>query len=240
MNSGHLSIKKTFCNDELEKEYGTTWIWTALDPNSRLIICHHVGDRTLESCRKYFHALLSRIDTKPLFTSDELVHYKTVLHESYSTKHPVEQTGKRGPPRKPGIVLDPELDYAVVHKTREKGKVTKVEQRIVFGDEERIKSRLALSISRVINTSYIERSNGRLRQRNSHLRRKSMTFAKEMPYFKAKINITVFVYNFIKPHNSLSKNQDKTTTPRTPALRAGIIEKNWTIDYAFNRPILRQ
>jgi IS1 family transposase len=224
----------------LEKEYGTTWIWTALDANSRLIFCHYVGNRTLENCRAYFRILSSRINTKPLFTSDELIHYKTVLSESYSTDLPVEKTGKRGRPRKPEKVLDSDLDYAVVHKTREKGKVTKVEQRIIFGDEESIKNRLQLSVSKTINTSYIERSNGTLRQMDSHLRRKSMTFAKEMTYFKAKINIIIFVYNFIKPHGTLSKNQDKTRTPRTPALAAGIIEKNWTVDYAFNRPILRQ
>ncbi|MDR3326768.1 MAG: IS1 family transposase, partial [Prevotellaceae bacterium] len=70
------------------------------------------------------------------------------------------------------------LDYAVVHKTRENGRIVKVEKRIVFGDEERIKQKLLQSVSSKINTAYIERSNGTLRQLNSHLRRKSLTFAK--------------------------------------------------------------
>jgi hypothetical protein len=32
----------------------------------------------------------------PLFTSDELPHYKTILSEIYSEEIPVEKTGKRG------------------------------------------------------------------------------------------------------------------------------------------------
>jgi hypothetical protein len=49
MNDGVLSIKETLSEEDLEHEYGVSWIWTALDPNSRLIVCHHVGDRTLEN-----------------------------------------------------------------------------------------------------------------------------------------------------------------------------------------------
>ncbi|MDR1984045.1 MAG: hypothetical protein LBQ28_04385, partial [Prevotellaceae bacterium] len=38
---------------------------------------------------------------------------------------------------------------------------------------------------------------------------------------------------FIRPHNTLCKNPDKTRTTRTPALVAGIIKQNWTIADAF-------
>ncbi|MDR0572622.1 MAG: IS1 family transposase, partial [Tannerella sp.] len=65
---------------------------------------------------------------KPLFTSDELVHYKSVLPENFSTEETPCPTGKRGRPRKGNRIIDKELDYAVVHKTRENGKVTKVEK----------------------------------------------------------------------------------------------------------------
>ena len=81
----------------------------------------------------------------PLFTSDELVHYETVLGDIYSEEVPVASTGKRGRPRKPEKKIDSELDYAVVHKTRKKGKVVKVERRIVYGDEKRIDEKIAQS-----------------------------------------------------------------------------------------------
>jgi hypothetical protein len=38
MNCGILSIKKTLSEKDFEREYGTSWIWTAFDPVSRLII----------------------------------------------------------------------------------------------------------------------------------------------------------------------------------------------------------
>ena len=191
----------------------------------------------MESCREFFGKLIQRIENKPLYTSDELVHYKTVLKECYSIEEAVPRTGNRGRPKKPRQHIDPELDYAVVHKTREKGRVVKVEQKIVFGNENRIQSKLTRSVSKTINTAYIERSNGTLRQMDSHLQRKSNKFAKEVEYFKAKLNIIVMYYNFIKPHGTLSKNQDKSYTPRTPALVAGIVAENWKINYALAKPM---
>jgi len=233
-----LSIKKTLDEAELEAHYGQTWIWAALDSGSRLILCYFVGDRTLESCREFLGQLSSRVDNIPLFTGDELVHYQTVLGEIYSEEIPVENTGKRGRPRNPERKIDPLLDYAVVHKTREKGKVVKVERRIVYGDEQRIDKKIAQSPGKKINTSYIERVNGTLRQTDSHLRRKSQTFAKEMPHLKARLAVTILIYNCIKPHSTLSRNPDKTRTPRTPALVAGLIEKNWTIESTYRRPLI--
>jgi len=178
------------------------------------------------------------VDNIPLFTSDELVHYETVLGEVYSKEIPVERTGKRGRPRNSQRKIDSRLDYAVVHKTREKGRVVKVERRIVYGEEERIEEKLAKGSGKKINTSYVERSNGTLRQTNAHLRRKSQTFAKEMPHFKARLAVIILIYNCIRPHNTLSMNPDKTRTPRTPALVAKLIVKNWTIETAFKRPLI--
>jgi hypothetical protein len=163
--------------------------------------------------------LSSRVDNIPLFTSDELVHYKTILGEIYAD--------------------DPNLDYAVVHKTRQKGRIVNVGKRIVYGDEQRIYEKIKLSPGNTINTSYVERQNGTLRQTDSHLRRKSQTFAKEMPYFKARLAVIILIYNCIKSHHTLSKNPNNSRTPRTPALVAKLIDKNWTVEFAFKKPIIK-
>jgi hypothetical protein len=47
-----------------------------------------------------------------------------------------------------------------------------------------------------------------------HLRRRSLTFAKEKPYFEARLNIILLVYNFINSHTSPSKSM---TDPEIPA-----------------------
>ncbi len=112
-----------------------------------------------------------------------------------------------------------------------------MEQKIIFGHQERIQSTLGQSAGNKTNTAYIERSNGTLRQMDSHLQRKSLKFAKENQYFQAKLSIIVMHYNFIKPHGTLSRNKDKSYTPRTPALVAGIITENWSVGYALGKPM---
>lgn len=183
----------------------------------------------MEDGRAFLEELAGRLDgSLPLFTSDELAHYATLLKELYHTLEPHAPTGEPGRPKNPEMVVDPRLDYATVHKTRAKGRVVKVEKRVVYGDAERIARRLQSSPSRTINTAFVERVNGILRQLDAHLRRKSLTFSKALRWFRAKLNLTAAYYNLIRPHGTLSRNPDRTTTPRTPAMLAGLTQKPLT------------
>jgi IS1 family transposase len=220
----------------MEKEYGRTWIWTSLDSNTRLIISFMVGSRTFEDCEKFIKDLASKIVNKPLYVSDELPHYKSAILEEYHVLKEYEKTGKKGRPRKFIKEIDPEINYAVVHKTRTNGKVVKVETRIVYGTEESVARKLERSVSKKINTAYIERSNGTLRLYDSNLQRKTLKFAKEKKLLKAKVGIIIAYYNFVKVHTTLSLNNDKSFTARTPAVVAGIAEKPWTIKYLLEMP----
>jgi len=110
---------------------------------------------------------------------------------AYHTIKEFPKTGKQGRPKKPIKVIDWDINYAVVHKTRENGTVTKVEKRIVFGNEQSIKELIEKSPSKTINTSYIERSNWTLRKDDSHLQRRTIKFAKARAYFVAKFAIII-------------------------------------------------
>ena len=237
---GFHSKKTAVSAEDQERGFGRTWVWTALDPVSKLIIRHLKGERTLEYCRRFIKDLASRLKNKPLFTSDELDHYADALLEQYHTVEKPEATGRPGRPRKPRKVIDPDLDYAIVHKVRKDKRLVRVERRVIYGDTRRIEERLARSPSVKINTSYIERSNGTLRQHDGNLHRKSLFFAKESDFFESRINITIAYYNFVKPHSTLSKNHDGTTTPRTPAQVAGLIDAPWSVNYLLTRPELSQ
>ena len=240
MSFGHLSGKKTLCEEDMENEYGRTWIWTALDSNSRLIISFLVGRRTLADCKKFMKYLVKRIDNKPLFVSDELPHYKEAILEEYHAVREFEKTGKRGRPKKFVKEIDSEINYATVHKTREKYRVVNVETKIIYGTQESVEQKLEKSVSKKINTAYIERSNGTLRLYDSHLQRKTLKFAKDKELLKAKLAIIITHYNFVRPHWTLSKNADKSFTSRTPAMVAGFTEKLWTIKYLLEIPLLYQ
>ena len=165
----------------------------------------------------------------PLFTSDELPHYADGLKELFHKLIPPEPTGRRGRPRSPEKLIDEDLDYATVHKIREKGRVVKVERNIVFGSAERIEKRMKELPSKTINTSYVERSNLNWRIWDAHLTRKSLMFAKSFRWLIAKFAICVGFYNFIRPHETLSRGEDRVFRPKTPAMAAGITDHQWTI-----------
>lgn len=182
----------------------------------------------MEEARCFLKDLVSRMEKKPLFVSDELPHYADGLKELFHELVQPKPTGRPGRPKKPEKIIDEDLDYATVHKTREKGRVVKVEKRVVYGSAERIEKRLQRSPSSTINTSFVERSNLDWRLWDAHLVRKSLTFAKSVHWLKAKFAICVALYDFIRPHETLSRGEDRIFRPKTPAMAADITDHRWT------------
>jgi len=191
----------------------------------------------LDDARGLLEDLVGRLEGKPLFVSDELAHYGSVLAELFHELVPSVPTGKRGRPRKPKRVIDEDLDYAMVHKTRQGARVVKVERKVVHGSEKRISERLANSPSRTINTAYIERSNLDWRLWDAHLARKAPTAARSMRWLKAKFAICVACYDFIRPHETLSRGDDRIFRAMTPAMAANVADHQWTFDELLAYPV---
>ena len=225
-----LCKKKKSSDDleDLEKQYGQTWIWTAIDAPTRLLITFWIGGRELDDARQMLRDLINRCPSKPLFVSDELPHYATVLGELFHELIPSVATGKPGRPRNPQQVIDADLDYATVHKTRQGARVVKVERQVVYGSEQRILDRLEDSPSQTINTAYIERSNLDWRLWDAHLARKAPTVARSIRWLKAKFAICVACYDFIRPHETLSRGRDRVFRPKTPAMQAKVTDHLWS------------
>jgi hypothetical protein len=192
-----------------------------------LLITFWIGSRELEDARQILRDLVRRSGSKPFFVSDELSHYETALGELFHKLVPFKPTGKPGRPRIPARVIDPDLDYATVHKTREGGRVIKVERKVVYGSDDRILERLEASPSQIVNTAYVERSNLNWRLWDAHLARKSLTFAHSVRWLRAKFAICASVYNFVRPHGTLSRGEDRVFRPTTPAMAAGIANHPW-------------
>lgn len=226
--------------EDLEREYGRSWIWTAIDASTRLLITFWVGGRELEDARRMLKDLTDRLKGKPLFVSDELPHYGTVLGELFHEVISPASTGKPGRPRNPERVIDEDLDYATVHKTRQNGHVVKVERKVVYGSEQHVLQRLEESPSQTVNTAYVERSNLDWRLWDAHLARKSPTFARSMRWLKAKFAICVACYNLIRPHETLSRGKDRIFRPKTPAMAAGVTDHRWSFLELLAYPALCQ
>ena len=73
-----------------------------------------------------------------LLPSDDYAPYQGAILRAYGKTVVPPRTGKPGRPKGPYLLPPEDLVYATVHKTRRKGRVGKVESRIVFGTEEEL------------------------------------------------------------------------------------------------------
>ena len=192
----------------------------------------------MEDCELFIKDLAGRIKTKPLFTSDELPHYQTALGNQFCSFEEQEKTGKPGRPKGPLQVIDPDLKYATVHKTRENGKVVKVTRSIIFGETKEVELILKLSpVSNTINTAFVERSNLTLRNHSKKLTRKTICFAKEKQGLVAQMCIVVMYYNFSKAHSALTIKLKGNKITRTPAMAAKVIDHVWPLNEILAHPM---
>ena len=162
-------------------------------------------------------------------TSDEWKAYVAAIREAFGKKRIPAPTGLPGRPRRAFYVATDDLVYATVHKTREKGRVTKIDYRTVFGTDEQVKAALAQSkCSRKVNTSFIERQNGTDRNRCSRKIRKSYCFSKDWDVHRAVTCLTMYSYNFCWSVRTL-RRPDGRSGPCSPAMSAGLADHVWTI-----------
>jgi hypothetical protein len=166
-----------------------------------------------------------------LLTSDEYPAYKTAIFDAYGVEKEVPRTGRPGRPRKPAKVLPKGLKYATVHKERENGRVVKVTTRVVFGTMAAVLIALARSsVSKVVNTAFIERHNGSDRNRNRRKVRKTCCFSKDWEVHEAMTYFTMYSYNFCWAVRTLRVEvAEDEYQQRTPAMAAGLTDHIWTI-----------
>jgi IS1 family transposase/transposase-like protein len=192
--------------EALEREWGDCWVWVAFDPESKVVLGFVLGKRTKDRAvrlLKRVHEVLGA-GCFPLFTSDELSSYEDALVQVFGmTIHP-KRKGEVGRFPNPIRVPHPKLKYAVVHKEREGHQVKKVTRRVVLGDAEEIAKVIAKStVSKKVNTSYIERENGKLRVDNGRLTRKTHGFPKERRMLRRSLALSIGYDHYCRPHKGL-------------------------------------
>jgi len=129
-----------------------------------------------------------------------------------------------------------------VHKTRDKGRVTKIECRAVFGEPHEIEAALARSpASNQINTAFVERHNGTDRHRNARKARKTYRFSKDPEVHDAATYLSIYSYNFCWPVRTLRRRgPDSRWQPRTPAMAAGLADHVWPLTEWLTLPMIQR
>jgi IS1 family transposase len=220
--------------DPDDQKCGDHWDHVAIDPEHRLVVSVVPGKRTAENAQALVDDFKRRTGGRlmRLITTDEYATYETAILESYGAEVVPERTGKPGRPRSPYKVAPEGLTYATVHKTREQGRVVKVECRVVFGLVAAVLAALALSrVSKKVNTSYVERHNGTDRNRNARKTRKTYCFSKDWDVHEAVTYFTMYSYNFCWPVRTLRirVGADGSWSQRTPAMAAGLTDHVWPL-----------
>jgi IS1 family transposase len=241
-----VAKKEAHCDpgEPADDRKGDHWDHVALDPDHRLVVSVVTGKRTAENTgvlvRDFHRRTSGRL--MGLITTDEYAPYRGAILEVYGETITPPRSGKRGRPRKGYKVPPAGLTYATVHKTRSKGRVVKVEQRIIFGTAGDVGAALARSgSSRAVNTSFVERQNGTDRNRNSRKARKSYCFSKDWSVHRAITYFTMYSYNFCWPVRTLRvKGDDGTWQRRTPAMAAGLADHVWPLSEWLTLPAVHQ
>lgn len=205
----------------------------ALDPESRLVVSVVVGKRTTEATQALVRDFRRRTANRVmrLMTSDEYPVYAEAIRDAYGTRVTPPRTGRRGRPRNPYTTVPPEVTYATVHKERENNRVVRVSTRVVLGTPEAVTRALALSsVSRRVNTCFVERHNGTDRNRCSRKVRKSYAFSKDWGVHRAATAFSYFSYNFCWPVRTLRIKANGRWRQRTPAMAAGLADRVWSLD----------
>jgi len=217
------------------------WVWTAIDPETKLLLCVRVGERTLMMAQTVLHQIAGLLapGCVPLFLSDGYAHYLTAIVAHFGCwVQPLRQQAT-GPAPKPRWMPLPGLLYAQVVKRTRRRRLVEVKHRVVFGTQAAVDQVLSVW-GWQINTSFVERLNLSLRQRVAAIRRRSATSCKGEDGLRQQLALFQTYHNFILPHASLRQaltepvatnrgGSARVWRSRTPAMAAGLTDRVWSL-----------
>jgi IS1 family transposase len=161
--------------------YGDVWTWTALDADSKLIICWYLGRRDAEAAYAFMSDLADRLTNRIQLTTDGHHAYLTAVDAAF----------------------DRQIDYAMLVKKY--GTAPEAEKRysppICLGaDKSEIRG---LPDPEHISTSYVERQNLSMRMGMRRFTRLTNALSKKLENHMHALSIYFMHYNFVRIHQTL-------------------------------------
>ncbi len=186
--------------EQKAKGWGDIWTWTALDPDSKLMVAYAVGPRSPRMAFGIMQDLASRLDGQVQLTTDGLYWYP----------HAVERAFGIG------------VDYATLTKHYGEGspsgqsryspaRFTGATRAAIRGNPD----------PKHISTSHVERQNLTMRMHMRRFTRLTNGFSKKVEMHAFNVALHFAYYNFCKIHQTLRV---------TPAMEAGLTDHVWNIE----------
>lgn len=198
-----VGMKQKNVPKEQQGEFGIgdVYTWTAIDAETKLIPCWHVGTRDADSAYAFIHDLASRLENRVQLTTDGHKAYIEAVEDAFG----------------------PDIDFAQLIKLYGSAGQTKDDQRryspaeCTGTEKRRITGNPDI---KNVSTSYVERQNLTMRMHMRRFTRLTNAFSKKLENHMHAISLYFMFYNYCKIHKSLRI---------TPAMAAGITEHVWEI-----------
>jgi hypothetical protein len=237
LKAGEMSDKEAM--KRLERS--PCWVWTAMDPQSKLLLVIEVGTRTLEMAQRVGHQVVERLapGCVPLCVTDGLKDYATALLTHYGYWRQPARRQDKGPRPKPRWMPLPSLLYAQVVKSYRRRRIVGVKHQVVFGTRLALEAVLA-RCGWTINPAFVERLNLDIRQRVAAIGRRVNTLCQGEAGLRDQLVLFQVYHNFVVPHTSLrqrlplpevpnGRGTAQVWRPCTPAMAAGLTDHVWSL-----------
>ncbi len=186
----------------MESQAGDIWTWTAIDADTKLVPCWHVGNRDLESATTFIDDLASRLANRVQMTTDGHRPYLEAIESAFGNDidyaRLIKIYGSDGKP-------SPEKRYSP-------SKYVEAKKIVVTGNPEKSG----------VNTSYVERQNLTMRMSMRRFTRLTNAFSKKIENHMHAISLHYMYYNFCRIHKTLRV---------TPAMEAGIANTVYDLEF---------
>jgi IS1 family transposase len=202
---------------------GDLWTFTALDPDTKLMVSWLVGPRIPDAAVDFMVDLKGRLANRIQLTTDGHLMYVPAVEKAFGYNN---------------------VDFAMLAKrygpVAEEGPGRRYSPMVCTGAvKERIMGNPDMS---QVSTSIVERQNLSMRMGMRRFTRLTNAFSKKAANHAYAVSLYFMAYNFIKPHGTLTKAHPKHY-PTTPAMAARITNEVWTVEKMLDlmdptRPVL--
>jgi IS1 family transposase len=160
--------------------YGDVWTWVAIDADTKLVPCFHIGRRDAHAAYEFMFDLAARLKNRVMLTTDGLKCYVEAVEAAFGA----------------------DIDYAMLVKIYGKpqeeiryspAQILSCRNEVISGDP----------FPPMISTSYVERQNLTMRMSMRRFTRLTNAFSKKLENHMHAVALHFMFYNFCRIHQSL-------------------------------------